>query len=173
MKVLINGYRSFGNIILATIVFSGGLGFILAGFSSYFQKDLLPLSKSTGIVYVPQGLALTFYGTVGVLVGLFMWLSIFWNVGSGYYELTSESVIISRKLFPGKGRELELRIPREFVKSLQIQVSSKLSAVQTFVVLKNNVRVPLITSDKPLYLIERNLVEVAKFLNTPIETTFK
>lgn len=173
MRVNIKGYRTLFNILLTQIVFGGGLGFFLAGLSSFFKVNLLPNSNSLEITYIPQGLALTFYGTVGLVVGIFMGLCVWWDVGSGYYEINSKNIVIFRKLFPGKGRDLELIVPREFLKSLKIQIASKSSSVTTFLVLKNNNTVPLITSDKPLYLIEREIVGVAKILKISIETNFE
>ena len=98
MKVAIKGYRSGRNMILATIIVGGGAGFFLTGLSSFFKVNLLPVSNSLDIIYVPQGLALTFYGTVGLVVGTFMWLAIIWDVGSGYYEINSRNVIIKKAI---------------------------------------------------------------------------
>jgi hypothetical protein len=50
--------------------FFAGLGFFLAGLSSYLQINLLQVTDTSEIVFIPQGIALLFYGT-GV-VGLYL-----------------------------------------------------------------------------------------------------
>jgi hypothetical protein len=43
--------------------FFAGLGFFLAGLSSYLQINLLQVTDTSEIVFIPQGIALLFYGT--------------------------------------------------------------------------------------------------------------
>ena len=64
----------------------GGFGFFLTGLSSFFKTNLLFFSDSSGISFIPQGIVLVFYGTVGSILGIFLALTVWWNVGSGYNE---------------------------------------------------------------------------------------
>ena len=51
------GSRRFSNYWWATVVSIGGIGFLLAGLSSYLQVNLLIVSDPTGLQFVPQGVA--------------------------------------------------------------------------------------------------------------------
>jgi hypothetical protein len=59
------GSRRISNVVWATIVFLGALGFILVGLSSYLNKDIVSFLPSQSITFTPQGLVMCFYG-IGV-----------------------------------------------------------------------------------------------------------
>ena len=86
IKSYFNGSRRLSNIFWALTVSLGGTGFFLAGLSSFLNTNLLFFSDSSEISFVPQGIVLVFYGTVGLILGIFLSLTIWWNVGSGYNE---------------------------------------------------------------------------------------
>ena len=46
------GSRRFSNYFWSVVLFIGGLGFLLAGISSYFKINLLPFTNSTQLVLV-------------------------------------------------------------------------------------------------------------------------
>lgn len=56
------GSRRFSNMLWASVSAIGGIGFLLAGLSSYFHTNFLLVSDPSGIQFIPQGAALTFYG---------------------------------------------------------------------------------------------------------------
>lgn len=56
------GSRRFSNFFWTFVLFFGGLGFLLAGISSYFQKNILFFINSMELAFLPQGLVMTFYG---------------------------------------------------------------------------------------------------------------
>ena len=66
------GSRRLSNLSWAIIVSAGGLGFFLTGLSSYFSTNLLLFSDISEITFVPQGMVLLFYGTVGSILGIFV-----------------------------------------------------------------------------------------------------
>jgi len=81
-KVL--GSRRLSNYWWATTILLGGLGFFLVGLSSYLKIELLPFTQSSQLLFIPQGIIMIFYGTIAILLSIFLWLTIFWNVGGGY-----------------------------------------------------------------------------------------
>ena len=70
IKSYFNGSRRLSNIFWATVVTLGGLGFFLTGLSSFFKINLLLFSDSSEISFIPQGIVLVFYGTVGSILGI-------------------------------------------------------------------------------------------------------
>ena len=60
------GSRRFSNYFWLFLLFLGGIGFLLAGMSSYFKVNLLPFTNTTDLVFIPQGLVMIFYGTLSL-----------------------------------------------------------------------------------------------------------
>jgi len=104
IKSYFPGSRRLNNVFWALTVSLGGFGFFLTGLSSFFGINFLFFSDSTEISFIPQGIVLLFYGTVGSILGIFLTLTIFWNVGFGYNEYNKDiqKVKLYRKGFPGK-----------------------------------------------------------------------
>ena len=63
------GSRRFSNYFWSVVLFLGGIGFLLAGISSYLKINLLPFTNSTELVFIPQGLVMMFYGTLSMFYG--------------------------------------------------------------------------------------------------------
>jgi len=103
------GSRRFSNFWWGTIVSIGGTGFLLSGLSSYLHVNLLPFADPTQLVFIPQGIAMGFYGVCGVLLALYLWLTILWDVGGGYNEFDRQTgnIRIFRWGFPGKNRKVD------------------------------------------------------------------
>ena len=55
------GSRRFSNYFWSFFLFFGGIGFLLAGISSYLKTNLLPFTDTTEIVFIPQGLVCLLY----------------------------------------------------------------------------------------------------------------
>ena len=110
LRSYVTGSRRASNIFWAVVVSLGGLGFFLTGLSSYFKRNLLLLSNASTISFIPQGIVLLFYGTIGLLIGLFLFLTIWWDIGFGYneYDQKFKKIIIYRRSFPGPNRNLKL-----------------------------------------------------------------
>ncbi|MFL0774103.1 MAG: photosystem I assembly protein Ycf4, partial [Prochlorococcus sp.] len=77
------GSRRSSNLVVATAVSIGALGFLLASLSSYFGRDLLPLGHPANLIFVPQGLIMGFYSIAGALLATYLWVVIAIDVGSG------------------------------------------------------------------------------------------
>lgn len=175
MKTYITGSRRLSNIFWAVAVSLGGLGFFFAGLSSYTKINLLLFSDLTKIDFIPQGIILMFYGTVGSLLGLFLGLTIVWDVGFGYndYDKEKEQILLYRQGFPGKNRIVSLVFPFNLIKSIKIRVSDGLNPRrQLFLCLKDQREIPLTGSDQPMALnkIEAEAVTLAQYLNVFLET---
>ena len=169
------GSRRLSNISWAAIVSLGGLGFFLTGLSSFLGNSLLFFSDVDEISFLPQGIVLLFYGTVGSILGIFLALTVWWNVGSGYneYNRNSQEVLIYRKGFPGKNRELILKFAFGEIKSVKMKIKEGLNPTrQILLCLVDNREIPLIGIEQPKALnqIEDEAITIAKHLNVFLET---
>ena len=101
---IIVGSKRLSNYFWAFVLFLGGTGFLLAGFSSYFKINFLPFANPTELVFIPQGIVMTFYGVVAISLSLYIALTILWDVGGGYNEFNKidELIRIARNGFPWK-----------------------------------------------------------------------
>ena len=175
IRSYIEGSRLLSNIFWALSVSAGGLGFFLSGLSSFFKVNLLAFSNSTQLSFIPQGIVLVFYGTVGLTLGVFLWLTIWWDIGFGYNEYSKETqkVILYRKGFPGKNRELCLKFNFDELKSIKMFIRDGLNPKrQLFLCLNDSREIPLTGSYKPVALnkIEAEALNLAKYLNVYLET---
>ena len=171
----ISGSRRLSNLSWAAIVSLGGLGFFLTGLSSYFKVNLIVFSDFSEIVFIPQGIILLFYGTIGLILGIFLWLTIWWDIGFGYNEYNQDSKLIKlyRQGFPGKNRNLSLNFPFSDVKSIKLKIEEGLNPKrQLFLCLKDTREIPLTGIDQPVSLskIEQEAVKLAQYLNVYLET---
>ena len=175
IKSYFNGSRRLSNIFWATAVSLGGTGFFLTGLSSFFHTNLLFFSDSSDISFIPQGIVLLFYGTVGLILGIFLTLTIWWNVGSGYNEFNrnTQEVKLYRMGFPGANRELTFKFPFNEIKSVKMRIKEGLNPKRQLILcLIDNREIPLTGIEQPVALneIENEAITVAKYLNVFLET---
>jgi hypothetical protein len=175
MKSYLGGSRGLSNVFWAFAVSLGGLGFFLTGLSSFFQINLLFFSDASGISFIPQGIVLLFYGTVGSLLGTFLCLTVWWDVGSGYneYDREMQQVKLYRRGFPGKNRELIFNVPFTDIKSVKMRIKEGSNAKrQLLLCLVDNREIPLTGVERPVALnkIEDEAIAIAKYLNVFLET---
>ena len=171
---VIVGSRRFSNFLLAFVLFFGGLGFLLTGISSYFQKNLLFFINSLELAFLPQGLVMTFYGVVAISLSIYISLTIFWDVGSGYneYDKAENLVKIVRRGFPGKNREILLTYPLNNIKSIGIKISEGLNPKRIiYLCLKDERKIPLTPVEEPSTIsnLEEHASDLAKFLDLKLE----
>ena len=172
---LILGSKRFSNYMWAILSFIGGLGFLLAGFSSYLSVELLPFADTNEIVFIPQGIVMTFYGTIGSLLSLFLIITIICNVGGGYnsYNLDTQEINIFRIGFPGFQGEILLTYMMRDIKSIKLTIAEGLNPKrEIYLLTKDKKQIPLTRVGEPLLLsqIEEEAVELADFLNVPLES---
>ncbi len=168
------GSRRLSNIVWAAIVTMGGVGFLLAGLSSYLKTNLLLVSDTSQLQFIPQGVALTFYGVAGSLLATYLWLLVIWNVGGGYNEFNKETeqVTIYRLGYPGKNRQVEVKFPIDQVQSVRAEIREGLSPKRALYLRSKKRRdLPLTRVGEPIALssLENQGAELARFLAVPLE----
>lgn len=168
------GARRLSNYFWATISSIGGIGFLLAGISSYLKVNLLLVSNPSELQFVPQGIALTFYGFAGSFLATYTWLTMLWNVGGGYNEFNQETgnITIFRWGFPGKNRLIELICPIADVQSIRADIKEGLSPKRAlYLRAKQRRDIPLTRVGQPISLatLENEGAELARFLGVPLE----
>ena len=127
------GSRRFSNYFWSVVLFIGGLGFLLAGISSYFKINLLPFTNSTQLVFIPQGLIMMFYGTLSLGISVYLIITVLLDIGSGYneYNKTESLVKIVRRGFPGKNREILLVYSLSNIRSIGIKITEGLNPTRS------------------------------------------
>lgn len=168
------GSRRLSNYWWATSILLGGLGFFLVGLSSYFKRELLPFAKSSSLIFVPQGLIMTFYGTIAILISIFLWLTIIWNIGGGYNEFNNEKDVITifRFGFPGKNRCIQLQYKTNEIQAIRVSIQEGLTPKrEIYLKTKDNREIPLTRVGQPLLLseIEEKATSLALFLGVMLE----
>jgi hypothetical protein len=168
------GSRRLSNYWWAIAVTIGGVGFLLAALSSYFKTNLLPFSDATQLVFIPQGIAMGFYGTLGILFSLYLWLSIALDIGGGFNEFDKSSgqIKIFRWGFPGKNRRIELDCNIEDVQAVKVALQEGLNPKRSLYLRVKGMRdIPLTRVGQPLALseLENQGAELARFLGVPLE----
>lgn len=172
---LILGSRRFSNYAWALLSLIGGVGFLLAGLSSYLGIELLPFGDTNEIVFIPQGIVMTFYGSIGSLLSLFLTIIIVSNVGGGYnsYDLEKEEITIFRIGFPGIQNEILLKYVLRDVKSIKLLITEGINPKrEIYLVTKDKKQIPLTRVGEPLLLseIEEQAVDLANFLKVSLES---
>jgi len=174
IKDPIVGARNGKNYLSFLVFFFAGFGFFLAGLSSYLHLNLLFFTETKQIVFIPQGIAMLFYGTGALGISLYLFFTIFWNVGSGYNEFSKKenSINIVRIGFPGPNRRIFLSYEFQNVKKLKFLLKQGLNPRYNLIlVLKDKREIPLFPAQFLLnpFLLEQKGLILAKYLNVPIE----
>ena len=168
------GSRRFSNYFWSVFLFIGGLGFLLAGISSYFKFNLLPFANPTELVFIPQGLVMMFYGTLSLGISIYIIVTLILDIGSGYneYNKVENLVKIIRKGFPGKNREILLTYPLSNIRSIGIKITEGLNPTRSiYLCLKDERTIPLTPVQEPVAIsnLEENAADLAKFLDLKLE----
>lgn len=171
---IILGSRRLSNYWWASTILLGSLSFLLVGLSSYTNLQIFPFTNSFGISFMPQGAIMVFYGTLGVSISCFLWLTIIWNVGSGYNEFNNDKGIITifRMGFPGKNRSLLLQYNINEIQAIKVDIKEGLNPKrEIYLKTKDYREIPLTRVGQPLLLseIEYRATELAKFLGVVLE----
>nr|QCI08537.1 photosystem I assembly protein Ycf4 [Spermothamnion repens] len=170
----ITGSRRLSNYWWASIILIAGLGFFLTGLSSYLNKQLIPLYYTHYIKFLPQGLVMTFYGTLAIIVSLFLWYTIVLNIGGGYNEFDKNKGIITifRFGFPGKNRILRLYYNTSDIQSIKLNIKEGISPKREICLkTKDKREIPITKIGEPIAFnqIELEASNLAKFLGVMLE----
>jgi hypothetical protein len=168
------GSRRFSNYFWSFFLLLGGIGFLLAGLSSYFRINLLPFTNSIELVFIPQGLVMMFYGTLSFGISLYIIATVLLDIGGGYneYNRIENLVKIVRKGFPGKNREILLTYPLANIKSIGIKITEGLNPTRSiYLCLKDDRKIPLTPVQEPTSIsnLEDEAAGLAKFLDLKLE----
>jgi hypothetical protein len=168
------GSRRLSNYFWSCFLLFGGLGFLLAGLSSYFKINFLPFTNSTELVFIPQGLVMMFYGALSLAFSLYIIFTIFLDIGSGYNEYNKlENIVkIVRKGFPGKNREILLTYQLSNVRAIGIKITEGLNPTRSiYLCLKDERNIPLTPVQEPTAIssLEKEAADLAKFLDLKLE----
>jgi hypothetical protein len=168
------GSRRFSNYFWSFFLFVGGLGFLLAGISSYLKVNLLPFTNTTELIFIPQGLIMMFYGTLSLGFSIYIITTVLLDVGGGYNEYNKiESLIkIVRKGFPGKNREILLTYQLADVRAIGIKIKEGLNPTRSiYLCLKDERKIPLTPVQEPTAIsnLEEEAADLAKFLDLKLE----
>ena len=168
------GSRRFSNYFWSFFLFIGGLGFLLAGISSYFKINLLPFTNTNELVFIPQGLVMMFYGTLSLGFSIYTSIAILLDIGSGYneYNKIENLVKIVRKGFPGRNREILLTYPLSNVRAIGIKITEGLNPTRSmYLCLKDERNIPLTPVQEPMAIssLEEQAADLAKFLDLKLE----
>jgi hypothetical protein len=171
----ITGARNKSSAIIAGILFLAGSGFFLAGLSSYLKINLLIVTNTEGIIFIPQGITMLFYGTGAIGISIYLFLTIFWNIGSGYNEFSKiENIVrIARLGFPGKNRTIFLSYEFKNIKNLKFLLKQGLNPrYNILLVLKDKREIPLFPAQFLLNPsdLEKKAIQLSQFLNVPLES---
>lgn len=173
-KEQVIGSRRFSNYWWATIILLGAIGFFSVGFSSYVGFNILPFLEAKEILFFPQGLVMCFYGIVGFLLSIYLWLIILWSIGGGYNEFNKNdgTMRIFRWGFPGKNRRIQLNYLLKDVEAVRVEIKEGINPKRTlYVRVKGKPDIPLTRIGQPLTLaeIEKKAAQLASFLQVSIE----
>jgi len=169
------GARRPSNYFWAAVTAIGGVGFFLSGLSSFLHTNLLPFSDLPAqLVFIQQGIAMGFYGTVAILLCLYLCLIIVWNIGGGYNELDKEDgeSRIFRWGFPGENRKIDLRYPLSDLLAVRAEIKEGLNPKRAlFLRIKGKGDIPLTRVGQPISIsdLENQGAELARFLQVPLE----
>ena len=174
IKETIVGARNFRSFFIIFLLLIGGIGFFLAGFSSYLNINLLFVTDTSEIKFIPQGIALLFYGTGALGIAFYLLFSVILNIGSGYNEFSKiENIVrIVRLGFPGKNRRIFLSYEFKNIQKIKYLVKQGLNPrCNILLVLKDKREIPLFPAQFLLNPneMEKKAIELSNFLTIPIE----
>ncbi|MEB3263633.1 MAG: photosystem I assembly protein Ycf4 [Synechococcus sp.] len=165
------GSRRLSNILVAAVVSTGGLGFLLTSASSRLGTDLLPIGHPAALEWVPQGLVMGLYGVAAVLLATYLWTVIAIDVGSGVnrFDRRAGQATIERR---GFRQVIKVEIPLREVQAVKLDVREGLNPRRRLALKVQGRRdLPLTRVGEPLPLADLELAgaQLARFLGVALE----
>lgn len=168
------GARRLSNYFWATVLLIGSLGFFVVGISSYLKKDIIPFLSAENILFTPQGIVMCFYGIAGFFFSLYIWLTIIFNIGSGYNQFDKKKgwLRIFRWGFPGQNRRISIECSFKDIQAIRLEIKQAIyPRCMLYLKIKGQKDVPLTQIGEPFTLreIEDKAADLARFLKVSIE----
>lgn len=166
------GARRVSNYWWASIICFGSICFLLTGVASYWSTKIF-IFGSENIQFFPQGLVMCFYGLLGFIFSVYLWLTIFWSVGGGFNEFddNQQKVRIFRWGFPGKNRRINLYYNFNEIEGIRVEVKQGLNPKRNiYLQIRGKREIPLIRIGQPLTYqqVEKKAADLAKFLKVSL-----
>ena len=187
-RYLITGAQRVSNYWWASVISLGGISFLLTGFASKLQTNLFVFNQSKSITFFPQGLIMCFYGSLGLLFGVYLWCTIFWRVGDGFNEFNKNEVVpdsaklsnagvvrIFRWGLPGKNRRIDFTYKMQDLEGVRVELKEGVNPERVISLkVKGKGNIPLTRIGQPISLenIESEASELAQFLKVSLETSY-
>ena len=167
----IKGSRKLSNYLIGSMVTIGGIGFLLAAFSSYLGKDFLPLGKPSTLIFVPQGLVMGIYGILASALSVYLWRMISIDYGSGQnsFDKNSGLLKITRQGFFNK---IDIDIPLNQIKAVKLDAREGFNSRRRLclrIQSKKDLPISKVGSPQPLLELEEEGARIAKFLSVNLE----
>ena len=184
-RYIITGSQRLSNYVWASLMSIGGAGFLLTGFLSFLGRaneklEVYSSNVSTinTIRFFPQGLIMCFYGSLGLLFGIYLWLTIIWKVGSGFNEFDKKTGIVRifRWGLPGNNRRIDFTYNIKDISAVQVSLKEGVNPRRSITLqIKGKQEIPLTRIGQPIALqdIENEASSLAKFLQVSLETFYK
>ena len=165
------GSRRLSNVLVAAVVSTGGLGFLLTSVSSYMGIDLLPIGHPAALSWVPQGLVMGLYGIAAVLLSAYLWTVIALDVGSGAnrFDKAAGTLTVTRR---GFRQLISVTTPLKDIQAVKVDIRDGLNPRRRLALRVQGRRdLPLTRVGEPMPLadLERGGAELARFLGVPLE----
>lgn len=165
------GARRLSNILVASAVTIGGIGFVLASLSSWLGKNLIPIFSTSDLPWVPQGLVMGFYGLAALLLATYLWTVIAVDLGGGsnrFDKDTGTAVILRR----GLRKLITVEVPLRDIQAVKVEIRDGLNPLRRLALRINGRRdLPLSRIGEPIPLsdLEFSGASLARFLGVPLE----
>jgi len=171
MEQPVLGSRRLSNILVASVVTTGGVGFLLTSASSFLGTDLLPIGHPAELLWVPQGLVMGLYGLAAALLSTYLWAVIGIDVGAGSnrFDKRAGTATISRR---GFRQQIHVEIPLRDVQAVKVEVRDGLNPRRRLSLKVQGRRdMPLTRVGEPMPLADLELsgARLARFLGVPLE----
>ena len=165
------GSRRLSNVLVAAVVSTGGLGFLLTSASSYLGRDLLPIGHPAALLWVPQGLVMGLYGLAAMALSAYLWTVIALDVGAGAnrFDKQAGQLTVTRR---GFRQLISVETSLKDIQAVKVDVRDGLNPRRRLALRVQGRRdLPLTRVGEPMPLadLERGGAELARFLGVPLE----
>lgn len=165
------GSRRLSNILVATAVSLGGVGFSLTSFSSRLGRNLLPFFTPADLPWLPQGLVMGLYGLAAVLLATYLWTVISLDLGGGSNRFDKRAGVaqITRH---GLRQLIQVEVPLRDIQAVKIEVRDGLSPLRRLALrIQGRRDIPLSHVGEPIPLADLEFAgaTLARFLGVPLE----